>query len=134
MGHLASRGDSEWVSQGEQCGSKREGRAMQGLAIRLAPGSGPIKLRYRAHLQDEGDTGWYFTGNYCGTRGKNRRMEAVWIEVVGGYENKYEIYYRAHISGQKQEWTGWYKNGEMCGERGTGRAIEAIQIFVSDLP
>lgn len=131
MGHLQSRGDTEWVAQNEQCGTKKEGRAMEGFAIRLASGSEPIKLRYRAHLQGSGDTGWYYMPQYCGTREENRRMEAIWIEVVGGYEDKYEIYYRAHISGQKQEWTGWYKNGEMCGRRGTGRAIEAIEIFVS---
>lgn len=65
-------------------------------------------------------------GSNCGTTGQGKALESLKLSLLGDAANKYDLYYKVHVS-----WTGWedwVKNGEAAGTSGSGRNIEAIII------
>lgn len=75
-------------------------------------------------------TGWQPTissGMISGTTGLVRPIQAIKITPYAPLSDKYDLYYRVHISGVG--WMGWAKNGETAGVTGSNdRNIEAIEI------
>ena len=75
-------------------------------------------------------TGWQPTvssGMISGTTGMSKAIQAIKINPTGTLANRYDIYYRTHIS--KIGWMDWTKNGQMAGITGDdSKNIEAIEI------
>jgi uncharacterized protein YjdB len=131
MAHIELYGDTNYFNQPDWCGaSPGQALRLEGFAIRLAPRSANVNLRYKAHLQDIGDTSWHFLGQFIGTRGQSKRLEAFAIEVVGDAASRYDVYYKAHI--QDDGDTAWERNGSWCGTRGQNKRLEAIAIYLAD--
>ena len=84
--HLQNFGDTPWITQGRDCGTRGQSRRLEGFAIRLTgPNANQYTIKYRCHLQNIGDTSWKYNGQYCGTKGQSRRLEAVYIS--------FQVYY-----------------------------------------
>ena len=53
-------------------------------------------------------------------------MEAIQLKLTGEIEEKYDVYYRAHV--ENVGWLDWAKNGEAAGTAGYGYQMEALEI------
>ncbi|MBV1884199.1 MAG: hypothetical protein KUG82_21340 [Pseudomonadales bacterium] len=82
MCHIAGFGDSDWLVEGQDCGSRGQHRALEGFAIRLSgPAANQYTVEYNCHLAGLGDLQLVSDGVFCGTRGQGRRLEAIFIEL-----------------------------------------------------
>ena len=79
-------------------------------------------------MQTYGWQNWVSEGALAGTEGESKRLEALEIKLTGEMEQKYDIYYRAHV--QSYGWLDWAKNGEAAGTEGLGKRLEAVQIVL----
>jgi len=85
MVHAANVGDVPWQAGGTFIGSRGQGRALEGFAVRLTGHYAPYyTVHYSAHVADVGDVPAVTNGTFCGTRGQARRMEGftVWLTVA----------------------------------------------------
>lgn len=84
-------------------------------------------ISYEAYVQD---AGWKSAANgqYAGTVGQRKRLEAVSFSLSGAVSEKYDVWYRAHVS--DYGWLGWAKNGERAGSLGFSKSIEAIDVVL----
>lgn len=57
---------------------------------------------------------------------QNKSIEAIRIRLIGENAEKYNIYYRTHVS--NIGWMGWTSNDGMAGTKGYGYSVEAYQI------
>ena len=75
-------------------------------------------------------TGWQPTvsdGMVSGTINLSRPIQAIKIAPTGSLSDRYDIYYRVHLSGVG--WMGWTKNGQPAGITGdSNKDIEAFEI------
>lgn len=75
-------------------------------------------------------TGWQPTvssGMISGTTGMGRPIQAIKINPTSTLSDRYDIYYRTHIS--NIGWLGWTKNGQIAGVTGDdNKNIEAVEI------
>lgn len=75
-------------------------------------------------------TGWQPTvdnGMITGTTSQNKPIKAFRIAPTGSIAEKFDLYYRAHVS--SVGWMDWAKNGTIAGDlRANSNSIEAIQI------
>ncbi len=110
------------------CGTKGEGRRIEGFLLRLPPGLGDVQLRYMCHLQGVGDSPWVREGQFCGTRGQSRRLEGFAIELTGRDAQKYRLSYRAYLQGSGD--TRTYADGQFVGTRGMERRVEALRVHL----
>ena len=67
-------------------------------------------------------------GQTAGTTAQKKRLEAVQIRLTGALAEKYDIYYRTHVS--KYGTLGWAKNGETAGTMQMALAVESIEILL----
>ena len=82
MVHVATKGDTAWVSENAYAGTKGKGLAIEGLRIRLEGScQGSWGIRYKCHLANVGDTAWARDGAYCGTTGQGRPLEAFQVQM-----------------------------------------------------
>lgn len=84
MAHIATIGDTPWISEGQLVGERGKNRQIEGLAIELiGPESTNYTVFYTAHIQNKGDVPVCTNGQYCGTKGQGLRVEGikVWIEA-----------------------------------------------------
>jgi uncharacterized protein YjdB len=74
--------------------------------------------------------GWQPTvgdGMVSGTTAMSRPIQAIKINPNGALANRYDVYYRTHIT--NVGWLGWTKNGQISGVTGdSDKNIEAIEI------
>lgn len=81
--HLEGIGDVPWVEEGNDVGTRGQGRRLEGFAIRLfGPDAQNYSVSYAAHLEGIGDTGLFSDGDFCGTRGQSRRVEAIFVKIT----------------------------------------------------
>ena len=83
MCHIGGVGDTEFMAEGENCGTRGQERRLEGFAIRLVgPEASNFTVTYSCHVQDIGDFGFFSDGGFCGTRGQGRRLEALIIRIT----------------------------------------------------
>ncbi len=88
-------------------------------------------LTYSAHVAEIGWMDFVSADNknsYAGTTGRSLSMEAIKIKLEGENAEKYDVYYRAHVT--NFGWLGWAKNGEAAGSAGYAYTLQALEIKV----
>lgn len=118
--HLSSYGWVGSTNNSGMTGSTGQSRSMEAFKIDGA-------VNYSSY---NNTTGWQPTitsGMISGTTGLGRPIQAIKITPFAPLSDKYDVYYRTHISAVG--WMGWAKNGEIAGVTGSStRNIEAIEI------
>ncbi len=83
MCHIQGFGDTTWLQSEQFCGTRNEGRRIEGLAFRLKGSmASKFDVQYQCHLQGIGDTETKSNGDFCGTAGEQRRLEAFKVSVI----------------------------------------------------
>lgn len=106
------------------------GRNLWMESLQINP-NGLTGIKYSAHVSN---IGWMSEVSaddayaYAGTTGRALAMEAVTIRLTGDNAEKYDIYYRAHVT--NFGWLGWAKNGEKAGSAGYAYTLQALEIKV----
>lgn len=117
--HVSYLGWTENNTNSSTTGTTGQGRTMQAFRINGA-------VEYTSYNQT---TGWQPTvsgGMISGTTGMGRAIQAIKINPLGNLANRYDLYYRAHLS--NVGWMGWAKNGQPAGITGGQNNIEAIEL------
>ena len=120
--HVQKIGWQSEVSDGATAGTTGRGLSME--ALRAEVSSDPDALCMQAHVANIGWQQW--TTGECGTTGQSRQLEAIKFKLSHGLEDKYDIYYRAHVA--HFGWLGWAKNGEPAGTTGFAYGLQAVEI------
>lgn len=123
--HVTNIGWQGAVENGAIAGTTGRALTVQALSVSLVrQGTGEGgSVRVNPYLTGKGWTG--FASGTVGTTGQNRAMQAIRAELTGEIANKYDLYYRTHVSGYG--WLGWAKNGKESGTTGLGASVEAVQ-------
>jgi uncharacterized protein YjdB len=80
--HIQDFGETEWLQEGEDCGTRGHKKRLEAFAVRLTgAGAKNYRLSYQCHLQDQGDTGFFASPQYCGSTAQGRRLEALLIKI-----------------------------------------------------
>ena len=85
------------------------------------------EVTYSSYSEERGWQPTVYGSMQSGTTDLSRPIQAVKIQPTGSLAEKYDLYYRAHVS--YVGWMGWAKNGEPAGiTGGPGNNIEALEI------
>jgi hypothetical protein len=119
--HLEGIGDIV-CRDGNWCGTRGEGRRLEGFALGLTDHPGDIRLEYTCGTPG---SSWMPEGQFCGTRGQSRALETFAVRLTGSDAGKYTVAYQAHV--QERGDTPVIRNGEF-----TIRSprIEAIRVWL----
>lgn len=121
--HLSNIGWTSATNNSGMTGSIGQNRPMEAFKI-----TGEVE-----YTSYNFNTGWQPTinkGMISGTTGQSRSIQALKINPIGSLANKYDIYYRTHVS--NIGWMGWTKNGAPSGVTGdNGKNIEAFEVLLS---
>ena len=130
--HTAELGWMHKVNSGQISGTVLQSRRMEAASLELLNSSVSGSIQANSHVQNVGWSG--FTGtSLIGTTGRGLRLEAVQFRLSGDLAAKYDISYRAHVSGIG--WQNWVTNGQTAGTTGQLRTIESIQVrLLSKVP
>ena len=83
MCHIEDVGDTQWLKEGDFCGTRGQSKRVEGIAIELTGAEAEnYDVIYQVHLQDMGDVAECSNGQFCGTRGESRRIEALRVTIV----------------------------------------------------
>lgn len=129
--YVAGNGWQYQASDGQSAGTTGNNKNIESLQMNvnnLALGASG-KIEYRAHIQSSGWQSQYSSnGNIVGIAGSGKRIEALQVRLTGELAEKYDIYYRTHVS--KLGWLGWAKNDEYAGTTKYGYAMEDFQVMI----
>ena len=119
--YVNSLGWTNEVKDNGTIGSVGQGKALEAVMIQG-------EVEYSTYNQV---TGWQPTvnlGMVSGGIGTNTPLEAIKIKLIGSLYNRYDIYYRAHVS--NIGWMNWTKNGLPAGTTGAPQTnrLEAVEI------
>lgn len=119
--HLQGIGDIV-CRDGNWCGTRGEGRRLEGFTLGLTDHPGDIRLEYTCGMPG---SPWMSEGQFCGTRGQSRPLETFAVRLTGLDAAKYTVAYQAHV--QDRGDTAVTRNGEF-----TIRSprIEAIRVWL----
>ena len=124
---MADSGWLPWQGSGGTAGKAADGKVIDGFVMRLNGAGIGGSVQYRAYIQgSKWSQGWKASGKTAGEQGK--RIEALQIKLTGDIAKKYDIYYRAYVSGHS--WLGWAKNGGTAGSTGLNLAVSAVQVVM----
>ncbi len=125
VGHVANVGWQSTVSDGATSGTTGRSLALEALNFKNASTQTNGAVVGQAYVEHRG---WQseVTNGTIGTTGKSLPMQALKLHLTGDLANKYDIYYRTHVS--NVGWMGWASNGASSGSLGAGQHIEAVQI------
>ena len=125
--HVQNVGWQKEVGNGETSGTTGRSLRIESLKVHATGLDVPGSVQIAGHIQDIGWTGW--KDGTVGTTGRSKRLEAIRIQLVGEEAiNKYDIYYRVHVS--NIGWMGWACNGAEAGTSGMSLRIEALQVLL----
>ena len=125
--HVQNVGWQKEVGNGETSGTTGRSLRIESLKVHAIGLDVPGGVQIAGHIQDTGWTGW--KNGTVGTTGRSKRLEAIRIQLVGEEAiNKYDIYYRVHVS--NIGWLGWACNGAEAGTSGMSLRIEALQVLL----
>ena len=124
--HVQDYGWFNEVNDGNISGTTGASKRVEAFYISLSDeleGS----ILYKSHIQNIGwESEWKQDGEVSGTTGQSLQVEAVQIKLDDTLSEKYDVYYRVHVS--NIGWMDWVCNGEIAGTTGKSYAIEAIEI------
>lgn len=125
--HLEGLGDIACNDNG-WCGTKGEGRRLEGFTLSQRIPHPGLALTYRGHVEGSGDTPWVSEGQLCGTRGQSKRLEGIEVRLQGPESEVYSVYYSVHISriGDSEV----MRDGQFAGTKGQARSLEALRVWV----
>ncbi len=82
MTHIAVLGDTPWMPSGSFAGTRGQGLALHGIAIRLKGQEAKnYQIKYKVNMGTFGDTEWTSSGVYAGTREEDRPIEGIKIDI-----------------------------------------------------
>ena len=116
-----------WQANNANAGKPSGKARIYGMAIDVDRGTYTGDIRYRVRLTSGKWKGWKKNG---ASTGKNSHVEAVQIVLTGELAEKYDVVYRANISGVK--WQRNMRNGEVAGTTGRGLGIRALRVKLVD--
>lgn len=123
--HVSKIGWQSTVKNGQMAGTTGKSRVIEALYVKLE-NAAPNEITYRTRSVGEEWRDWQVGGGLGGTTGKSLAMEAIELKLSDELSQKYNLYYRVHVS--NIGWLGWAKNGESAGSAYYGYGIEAIEI------
>lgn len=127
QGNVENKGLTEWMKDGQRCGTAGESLRLEGIYIKLETDE-DLGIEAQAHVQDFGWMDPVGAGELCGTIGQSLRMEAIKISLTGSAADKYSIIYGVHVQNIGDMQTA--QDGEPTGTEGMSDRIEAIQIWI----
>jgi hypothetical protein len=127
--HLADLGDIA-CQDDAWCGTKGEGRRLEGFTLTQTSPIPGVRLQYQAHLSDSGDTEWVDEGVFCGTRGQSRSVEGIAVRLFGPASESYTVLYHVHMSRLGD--SNLFRDGEYAGTKGQARGIEALHVWIKN--
>jgi uncharacterized protein YjdB len=79
--HIANRGDTDWLNEGTDCGTRGEALQLEGLEVRVL--GQPTRISLRCHVQNIGNltTVGDDSSGYCGTKGQSLRLESIHLDI-----------------------------------------------------
>ena len=120
-------GWTDYLNNGEEAGTTGQAKAIDLIKIKLDNNtkySGGIEYSTFIYKND-----WLETVDEDKETGiENEKLEAIKINLTGEFSEKFNIFYRVHVS--SFGWLDWTKNGLPAGTRGYFKQIEAIEIKV----
>ena len=112
------------VSEAEMSGTTGQSRGIKGFKARVETELlGDIQYK-TFNKEDLWDNEWKKSNEIAGNLDDSREITAIKIELTEELEERYDIYYRVHLS--YFGWLDWAKNGEIAGSNEFN--IEAIEI------
>lgn len=114
------------VSGGATSGTTGQGKAIQQLSMTASGSTFGGGFQYSVHSADIGWQDYVGDGATAGREGK--QIEAIRIRLTGELAQRFDVYYRAHVS--NIGWLGWAKNGSEAGTVSFGYAVEACQVVL----
>jgi uncharacterized protein YjdB len=123
--HVASLGWMHKVNSGQISGTVRQSRRLEAVKLNIHSSSTAGAIQANTHVQNVGWSG-FKSADLMGTTGLGLRMEAMQLRLTGDLAAKYDISYRAHVSGIG--WQPWVTNGQTAGTTGQARQVEAVQV------
>lgn len=138
-GHVQNKGWTEWLNDGETCGTVGESLRLEAIEIKIEDGNG-LGVEYSAQIENKGWIEKVSDGATCGTVGESLRLEAIKINLTGSNASQYDIFYS--VQAENFAWMDWTKDGEPAGTEGYSYRAEAVRItlvakgdiFESDTP
>lgn len=124
--HVSNVGWQKTVVNGKIAGTTGEKKAVE--AYKVETDISGLTVEYASCDKSNQWQSWVTSGEISGTVGASKALEAIKIRLSGEESEKYNVYYRAHVS--NFGWLGWTSNGEAAGSKGYGNNIEAIQIMI----
>lgn len=126
--HVGQLGEESAVYDQKVAGTVGKGLGLEAFQASLQnSASAAGGITYRSYVGSSWQ-GWASNGAWSGTRGRSTALQAVQIKLTGSAANRYDVYYRVHVS--NIGWLGWAKNGQSAGSTGYDYNAEAIQITV----
>ena len=110
------------VYDGKVAGTTGKGMNMNAFTVELtndAAAAGGV--RYAVN-----DGKWIYNGATAGSSSDSATIQFIQIQLRDGAEEKYDVYYRVHVS--KIGWMGWAKNNQWAGTDGYGLNVQAMQV------
>lgn len=130
LGYSALPNGEGWQterSNGATAGTIGKAVALKGVKIALANQKYSGAIQYKSHIQNIGwETGWKTNSTISGPNNASGHIEAIQVQLTGEMANKYDVYYRVHVS--DYGWMGWAKNGASAGTVGYNKPVEAIEL------
>jgi uncharacterized protein YjdB len=131
MAHLQDKGDTDWVRDGQFCGTRGQNRRVEGMSVRVVPKI----LDVTVHLQGLGDRS-YYADDFAGTRGQSRRLEQ--FQIAFHRQNPaLSLVYMAHLektgdTADPNDPSTWAPEGTRLGVQGKRVEGLAIQLTGDD--
>jgi hypothetical protein len=119
--HLEGIGDIV-CRDGNWCGTRGEGRRLEGFALGLTDHPGDIRLEYTCGRPG---SSWVPEGQFCGTRGQSKALETFAVRLIGSDADRFTVAYQAHV--QDRGDTPVTRNGELTSR---SQRIEAIRVWL----
>lgn len=113
-----------YKENGATSGTTGQSKSLQAIKIKLNKKTISGTVAYSTQVATIGWTNFVEDDNQSGIIGKN--IEAVKIKLTGELEQRYDIYYRLHVS--NVGWMGWASNGNPAGTAQGGLGAEALEI------
>lgn len=124
--YVAKNGWMQGIKNGCVAGTVGLNRKLEALKINMQ-NLDKVNVEYSVYIDGE----WkkhVSDDTIMGMVDQNKAIEAIKIRLVGENAEKYNVYYRTHVS--NIGWMGWTSNDNPAGSKGYGYSVEAYQIAV----
>lgn len=126
--HISNIGWQGWVNNGEVSGTTGEGKAVEGIQIKLTNSNSRYSICYRVYIKNYGWQNWKRDGQLAGSTGLSNRITKIQVKIIKNISQP-NIEYRTHVS--NYGWQSFQNNGQIAGK--TNKNIEAINISMNNL-